>query len=332
MKLLTQAKSTHTWQGILSRLRVTLQLSGACLIDFWNYARYCWVSPYSADARNLSALLLAHAHVIEKGINHPAMRPGFGADRINELIRILTIYKERGHNWQDWSVHQALNALHAYAAAHDSKTPEIKRLLTRLAELGECGALTGGTTSISRDELARLSQAPYEEFAWARHSIRHYTDQSVDPQSIKRIVELARAAPSSCNRQGWHVYATASATTRASIVALHEGCRGFGQNAPMFFVVTTDRRLYMGARERNQCYVDGGIFTMSLLHAIHHYELGACVLNWAAMPGRDRALKRALQIPPSEAIIVIISVGHPLPQSEVPLSTRKPVEDSLTII
>lgn len=49
----------------------------------------------------------------------------------------------------------------------------------------------------------------FKQVASARHSVRDYTDQPVDPQDIRDIVQTAGKAASWCNSQPWHVYAVA---------------------------------------------------------------------------------------------------------------------------
>ena len=151
-------------------------------------------------------------------------------------------------------------------------------------------------------------------------------------QTVEAVVELAQTAPSSCNRQSPHVYVVASDAGKRAVVNIHDGCRGFGDNTPLFMVVTADRRMYMGARERHQSYVDGGIFCMALLNALHYYQLGACTLNWAAMPKQDKRLKQALNICPAEDIVALMAVGYPPEVSKTPLSSRKPVGDCFTVV
>jgi len=107
------------------------------------------------------------------------------------------------------------------------------------------------------------------------------------------------------------------------------GNKGFGHLASRGLIVTADLQSFSGTGERNQPFVDGGMFAMSLLYALHALGLGACPLAWSMRPAQDREMRKALGIPDSEAVIMMISVGH-LPDSlQVAKSHRMPIEHVL---
>ena len=77
--------------------------------------------------------------------------------------------------------------------------------------------------------------------------------------------------------------------------------------------------------ERNQCWIDGGMFAMSLVLGLHAQGLGTCFLNWSKSAPEDKAMRALLQLPPQEAIITLIAVGN-LPRSlSVAKSVRPPL-------
>ena len=47
---------------------------------------------------------------------------------------------------------------------------------------------------------------------------------------------------------------------------------------PVLLLVTSDIRAFMNNGERNEPFVDGGLFSMSLLYALEAYGLAACPL------------------------------------------------------
>jgi nitroreductase len=70
---------------------------------------------------------------------------------------------------------------------------------------------------------------------------------------------------------------------------------------------------------------------MSLIYALHSLGLGTCCLNWCATVERDRELKRIVRIPESEAVIMMIAVGHIAETLKVARSVRRSVEELLII-
>ena len=98
------------------------------------------------------------------------------------------------------------------------------------------------------------------------------------------------------------------------------GIRGHS-TPPALLVVTTDIRNFVGANERNQVYVDGGLYAMSLLLALEHVGLAACPLNTMFSPTRDRQMRK-LTASDHEAFILFISVGNFRDQVASPKSFR----------
>ena len=78
--------------------------------------------------------------------------------------------------------------------------------------------------------------------------------------------------------------------------------------------------------ERNQCWIDGGLFAMSLVLGLHAQGLGTCFLNWSKSSPRDRAMRALLKLPPEEVIIVLVAVGHLPDTLEVARSARPPLD------
>lgn len=109
------------------------------------------------------------------------------------------------------------------------------------------------------------------------------------------------------------------------LAALQNGNRGFGSLAPRLLIVSGEMQSFFGSSERNQIFIDGGLFSMSLLFGLHAMGLGACPLNWSVSFRQDRKLRRKFRIPESEAVIMIISLGY-LPETlSVPKSVRYPL-------
>jgi nitroreductase len=96
--------------------------------------------------------------------------------------------------------------------------------------------------------------------------------------------------------------------------------------------VTSDLKCFTGVTERNEAYVDGGMFAMSLLYALHHQGVGACPLNWMVPSSVDAKLRRVLPIPQNEKVIMVISVGHMPDKLRVAKSVRRPTEHFVKFI
>ena len=53
-----------------------------------------------------------------------------------------------------------------------------------------------------------------------RWSCRGYTDEQVDPDTVRRLLALAGRTPSWCNTQPWHAHVTSGAETARLVVAI----------------------------------------------------------------------------------------------------------------
>jgi nitroreductase len=128
------------------------------------------------------------------------------------------------------------------------------------------------------------------------------------------------------------VYWVQDSLHKKRVLELQFGNRGFGETAGEILVITTDILTVFGQHERKQIFVDGGLYSMTLLNALHYVGLGVCPLNWGVFPKRDRMLKDALDIPASQEVILILAIGE-LPDEVVAAkSIKKTVSDTLHIV
>src|SRR3546814_20513526 len=82
-------------------------------------------------------------------------------------------------------------------------------------------------------------------------------------------VELALHSPSVCNRQASYVYCLQSREIIDRALSLQNGNRGFGHEIPCLLILCTDLSAFDTAGERYQHWIDGGMFSMSLVWALH---------------------------------------------------------------
>ena len=148
---------------------------------------------------------------------------------------------------------------------------------------------------------------------------------------IERAVRMAQRTPSVCNRQPWKAYAFTDPEQRKNLLSFQNGNRGFGDGAAQLLVVTSDLQHFTSVGERYQGWIDGGLFAMSLVHALHALGLGACMLNWSVTRETDAAMRAAAGIPDSELVIMMVAVGHLPERLRVAFSARKPLSDVLVV-
>jgi nitroreductase len=262
---------------------------------FEAYAAYTTGTLYQevsdlSDA-NLEALISIESHRLEKGLSHHQRRANFGTDAADRLHAALAAAKARDLDSEITGYAQSV--LQSYWGEIDQDDGEHV-----------------GWKRISREQVLNSASIRAPEFFESRHSIRCFDPQrKVDRSLILKAIRQARFTPSVCNRQTWRVVLCETEEAKAKALPLQNGNLGFGHLASHVLIIASDRNCFASIGERNQPWIEAGMFAMSLVYALHAQGLGTCCLNWSAEPEKDRALKIELALPESLAIGMMIAVG-----------------------
>jgi nitroreductase len=299
------------------------------------YWRYSNTNQKQLSRMNLRAMLIAQTHCIEKGLALTRPRIGFGERQVHELVESVREYMLRYGT--DWATDSALDALLSYSIfntegghSNDDLSCAIQHLVEAYCRnLPEMSNVA--TISCMREELLEARKFDFARFVATRHSIRQFTSESVDLTLIESAVSMAQTTPSVCNRQAWRVYAYSDTEAKMRILTQQTGNRGFGEQIAVLLVVACDLQCFFNSTERNQAWVDGGMFAMSLVLALHSLGLGTCCLNWCISETMGCGKLASSGIPESDAVVMMIGVGHPPERFHVARSKRKPLEETLII-
>lgn len=79
-------------------------------------------------------------------------------------------------------------------------------------------------------------------------------------------------------------------------------------------------------------YIDGGIYLMNLLYALHYYDIAACPAHWGMPTTADKKSQKIIGLNDSEKIICLIAIGKPIEEFKTTLSLRRPHNENLNII
>lgn len=295
---------------------------------FYDFKRFTIYSGTFNESKNKDiseSRLIFQYHQIEKGLSLKNPRIGFGADKITVLIDSIQKYvKNYG---VDDTVEISINVLNAYQKFHKLKGYNNTKLFDKIESLTSNYKdiyVNSGTKSVSKKDIeTHISEINYENFFNVRYSIRQFSDTEVETELIKNSINIARKTPSVCNRQGWKAHVYNDKTDIEQILQYQNGNRGFTNTINKLIITTADLSSSFGIGERNQGYVDGGMFSMSLVNALHSKGLGTCCLNCSINSKVDKKLRKVAKIPESESIIMMIAVGHLPDQLNVASSVRK---------
>jgi iodotyrosine deiodinase len=189
-----------------------------------------------------------------------------------------------------------------------------------------------------------------------RRTVRHFSDRPVPRAIIEECLLTAGTAPNGANLQPWHFVVVSDPKTKHEIrvAAEEEEWEFYHRRAPQEWLdalapLGTDERkpfletapyliaifgknhslLPDGRRVKNY-YVNEsvGIATGFLIAAIHN----AGLVSLTHTPSPMGFLNSILNIPPDEKPFLLLVVGYPAEDAQVPVITKKALEEIATFI
>lgn len=316
----------------MSKIKSSLRILYGFYYDFVRYFRYGgWKESNNLRYREYLAVRIYHK--LEKCMSFSDRRVDAGQNAAHELIK----FYERKPKNQELGYHESigLTVLNNYRDQSDiplALSHRIQLLLDAFSHKSHENTEYKGYIELVKNSIFSFATNfdSAESFFNTRHSLRSFSNQKVDIDHLSRAINLARSTPSVCNRQSWRCYYIIDDRQLIDYaLEFQSGNRGFGHRVPCLLIITSDLSAFHDSSERYQNWIDGGMFSMNLLLAIHSLNLGACPLNWSRGPGRDSAFRNKFKIPDNENIIMMIGVGHYPEQYRVCESARKPLSEMM---
>lgn len=307
------------------------------LHGFWyDFVRYYafsgWRSNYSdAEVRNYHIVKIYHS--LEKSMSFNKRDTSSGWKNAVALIELI----KSAEKYDNVSYHDqaAVQILRKFVELDGNKENPLSEIISKkLSDFKiESHEEHGSKTHTLHDFQKGCLEQP-EEFFFSRYSLREFRNEKVSEKVIKRAVSLAMKSPSVCNRQSWHVYHTADSHVIEAALKHQVGNRGFGDRVRNLLIITTDLKGFMSGEEHYQHWIDGGLFSMSLIYGLHSLGVASCCLNWSQTPSNDRKLRKLVDIKANHTVIMMLAVGWPDDKNKVCISARRPFDEvytSLTI-
>lgn len=282
------------------------------------------------DAGVLEYDLRRWEHAIDKGLQLPERRPGFGKDKIRCIITMITLLKRFPDRCR--TVACTLEILRRYQRVLESDLADASANAGEQVELSmwaeELSAALGEFSNIECTEQTVPSPNQLSPVLFQRRSVRRWCDKPIDRNTLRLLVEAALWGPSSCNRQPSKFLFVEDPSKKALLVDTATGASGFTEFAPVICVLLNDVRAYNGPCERHLAYIDTSIAAENLALAAHELGLGAVWLNWALPDvASEKRVRKALGIPSWCAIIGLIALGHPDETVACPPPARREVDE-----
>jgi nitroreductase len=306
-------------------------------VQFYKYSNSLFKSPN--DLKKTEALIFYYYHKIEKALALPNVKPLFGLDYIHTLIDLMDQWVNLGGDTSVVVFRGGYESLSIYKdhvnndlknkdkVLHDKLDEFLSRHSVINSHKKNAGILIKKNTELNCPN----SWKNFTALANSRCSIRMFSDRQVDISTLREVVKLAQRTPSVCNRQSWRVHIYSRVEDKQKILRYQNGNTGFGIDASKIILITSDVRAFVNSSERNQSYIDGGLYSMSLMYALQAKGLVYCPLNLASSHSTDRKIHRAMNIPKSEVLIMLLAVGFPQNTVKTAVSSRMDVDDMMKI-
>lgn len=283
------------------------------------------------------ARMIFHAHAIEKGLSRSNFRAGFGKISVPGLAKEMNAWLVDGRSTDDSFFQTSVAVMKSYFDRNDALRADVSHYRQLFSDralgfIDGCDHREGGVLPAS--ETREVTSEPdndrsFLNVMYGRRSVREFVNTPVQDDDIARAVLIAMQAPSVCNRQGPRVHQFDDPRVIKSVLAIQGGFSGY-RMPPRLLLVTADLDAFLFAAERNQPFIDGGLFMMSLLLGLTHVGLGSCSLNTAMGTEKEQAIRKLIDIPEHEVFISFIAVGHYDSEVLVPRSKRTELSQVLT--
>jgi nitroreductase len=271
---------------------------------------------FPADAVQVECLLTKDYHRVEKGLSLATPKRPFGNLLEKRLSRSLANASATG-----------LTGPGADANRYASDA------LQALRQWNETGVVDDTVSPTNLRQDVSIPPDVLESFFAGRASVRNFARGSkVSIDEIEKAVELAQNTPSVCNRQAARVHVVMAHNDVQLVLAEQNGNSGFRDSVPHVAIVTVDRRLFSGPEERNQRWIDGGLYAMSFVWALHGLGIGSCMLNWSVLHEKSATLRDVVGIDANEDIICLIAFGYPNDGLRRARSPRRPSSSVLRFV
>lgn len=303
-------------------------------VDCREYSSWQYNNPSVTSKNAFEAKILRQTHVLEKGMSLSNPRVHFGVQKALELLDDIDAFCDYGYKIEDsTAVQNAIGVLDAYIEFHEKRGFEPVEVISRYEKLKRFIPKVDEAFGIKSQSIEQLNESIHGEFPdffASRHSVRQFSSKSIDVADIKKVIKIAMHAPSACNRQSCKVYFYQEKAKNKRIGELIAGNTGFEEDAANYLVLTSDMSAFYDAFERNQTYVDGGIFALALVEALHYYGIASCILQNGEYPKKNRAFKKICgNIPDNEKIILFIAIGRYNDEVVYAASHRKKIDEVL---
>lgn len=142
-----------------------------------------------------------------------------------------------------------------------------------------------------------------------RRSIRKFKDKEIPKESIEKLLDAARCAPSSMDCQPWEIIIVKEKKAKEKLAELKgKENKPAILGAPLILIICVDRN-----KSKSRWIEDGTVATENILLAAHDLGLGAVYVTGFSPkdPKVELEIQKILSLPKNITPICIIPMGYP---------------------
>lgn len=301
--------------------------------DAINYFKYSYVFNNKGFCKYEADIIMSY-HSIEKGFLHKNIKEKFAKDKVSLIIEKIEYLEKNDQFKLNSQMLSAINVLLEYYEYHLNKGVDINDYFSMEKYKTFLKYKNDNFKSIhytSERDFYENVNSDFYRFSYSRRSIRDFTGEIIDNNLMKSAIQLANNSPSVCNRQSCKVYLINNKEKIDNILKIQGGFRGYSKNVNQLLILVANKNAFYSIGERNQMYIDGGIYLMNLLYSLHFYKIAACPANWGKCVHDDRNVRKFVDIPFNEQIICTIPIGLANENVVYANSERRTADETLIV-
>ena len=286
-----------------------------------------YVYKYKRDYR-VRVLLLAHS--LEKGMGVENIKANYGVQKANQLISLLDemIKKDDANNFAFNEGYSVLKRWLEFKKDNNEEASKVKERFENL-KIKDFTLYPAGYSIINKCDIENYTNIDFSNFIKTKHSMRKGAFEPITEEEINYVINIAKYAPSACNRQPCKIYFSTSIEKNKAISTLVPGNKSFQEDVPYYTILTADRKSF-SAGESMQWYLNAGIFASYFTLALHSKNIGSCIFQFPAFYKTEKSIRKICKIDKAEVITCIIGMGKYPETFKIIEAFRKPNSEILS--
>lgn len=165
------------------------------------------------------------------------------------------------------------------------------------------------TSTVETENTATMQTSAIENIM-TRTSVRAYTDQPIEKETVDTLLRAAMAAPTAGNKQPWR-FVVVDDRKLLDYIGEHNPTMTMAKHAPLAVVMCGDPDATFPGEGRDYWVQDVSAATENLLLAAHALGLGAVWCGIYPMSERVADFSQLLKLPDNIVPMACVVIGYP---------------------